>query len=332
MDKTRIVLAHGGGGLMTRELVEGMIIPALGANADGLMDAAPIPGHEDLVFTTDGFVVKPLFFRGGDIGSLCVNGTVNDLAVSGACPVALSLSLIIEEGLEMATLERVIASAAQAAAASSVRIVTGDTKVVARGEADELFIVTAGVGKRQYRLPPRNLNPGDRILISGPIGEHGIAIMSQRDGIAFDTPIQSDCASVWPLVKALIESGVELKAMRDPTRGGLAACCVELADDSHVTNELVEAAIPMRPEVMGACELLGLDPLTVANEGKLVAFVPARDAERGLQALRGVPGGEHAAIIGEVKSRAAGAACLRTRFGGHRIIEMPYGEELPRIC
>jgi hydrogenase expression/formation protein HypE len=326
------MLAHGGGGALTRELVEEMIVPALGGSERGLPDAAPIPGQEDFVLTTDGFVVKPLFFRGGDIGSLSVHGTVNDLAVSGAQPLALSMALVIEEGLEMSVLKAIVESAARAAAHAGVRIITGDTKVVACGEADKLFITTAGIGKRMVRLSPRNLKVGDKILVSGPIADHGIAIMSEREGIGFETEIVSDSASVWPLALALIESGVDLHAMRDPTRGGLAACCVELANDSDVTNELDEAAIPVRPEVRGACELLGLDPLTVANEGKLVAFVAEPDAQKALEALRHTPGGEHAAIIGTVMPRQAVAVILRTRFGGARIVEMPYGEELPRIC
>ena len=328
----RIVLAHGGGGTLTRELIEGLIAPALGNATSGMPDAAPVPGADGFVFTTDAFVVKPLFFRGGDIGSLSVHGTVNDLAVSGAQPLALSFALIAEEGLELDPLRRVVESAAEAARDCGVRIITGDTKVVARGEADELFITTAGIGRRIVSVDPCGLKKGDKVLVSGPIADHGIAIMSQREGIEFETRVESDSAPVWPFVKALIQSGVGIRVMRDPTRGGLAACCVELAGDSGVTVELEEAAIPVRPEVRAACEILGLDPLTVANEGKLVAFVPESGAAAALDTLKAVPGGEHAAIIGTVVPQRSVATYLKTRFGGERIVEMPYGEELPRIC
>ena len=283
----RIVLAHGGGGALTRELIEQVIAPALGAATSALPDAAVVPGlaaaeGQPLAFTTDSFVVKPLFFRGGDIGSLSVHGTVNDLAVSGAEPVALSLSLIVEEGLDLAVLRRVMESAAQAAKACGVCVITGDTKVVAHGEADGLFVTTAGVGRRMLDVEPGRLCESDCVLVNGPIGDHGIAVMSEREGIDFETRVRSDSASVWPLVKALIDTGVTIHGMRDPTRGGLAACCVELADDSNVTIELDESAIPVRPEVRAACEMLGLDPLTVANEGKLVAFVPEHEEAKAL--------------------------------------------------
>jgi len=332
MDENRILLAHGGGGSLTRELVEDVIIPLLGGSAEVLPDAAVVPGAEDLGFTTDAFVVKPLFFRGGDIGSLSVHGTVNDLAVSGFEPLALSMSLIVEEGLDMAILERVVKSAAEAATACGIRIITGDTKVVARGEADQLFVSTAGIGRRVIRVSPGDIRVGDRILVSGSIAEHGIAVMSERRGIAFGTEVQSDSAPVWPLVKALVDAGIEVHAMRDPTRGGLAACCVEMATSSRATVELEEARIPVRTGVRAACELLGLDPLVVANEGKLVAFVAEADAARALEAMRAVPGGAQAAVIGTVREERAVPAYLRTRFGGERVLDMPYGEELPRIC
>jgi hydrogenase expression/formation protein HypE len=328
----RIVLAHGGGGVLTRELIEERIIPALGGTTEGMPDAAPVPGADGLVFTTDSFVVKPLFFRGGDIGSLSVHGTVNDLAVSGAEPLALSMGLIIEEGFDIALLERIVASAAEAATACGVRIITGDTKVVARGEADQLFINTAGIGARRIGSDPKALQEGDRVLISGCIADHGVAVMSEREGIDFETTVVSDSAPVWPFVKALIDNAIDVRVMRDPTRSGLAACCVELAGDSKVTVRLDEAAIPVRPQVRAACEILGLDPLTVANEGKLVAFVPDDQAEKALEVLKGVPGGEDAAIIGAVTERRSVAALLKTRFGGERVVEMPYGEDLPRIC
>ena len=332
MDEERIVLAHGGGGALTRELVEGMIVPALGGKPEALPDAAPVPGVPDLFFTTDAFVVKPLFFRGGDIGKLAVHGVINDLAVSGAEPLALSLSLVVEEGLPLAELRRVLESIGGASRACGVPVVTGDTKVVARGEADRLFITASGVGRRRIRVSPAGLQEGDAVLVSGPIAEHGVAVMSERGGIAFDTPVRSDTASVWPLVRALIDGGVEIHAMRDPTRGGLAACCVELADASDVTVELEESAVPVRPAVLAACEMLGLDPLTVANEGRLVAVVPGAAGGRALEVLRGMPGAGEACEVGRVVARRAAAVCLRTRYGGLRIVEMPYGEELPRIC
>lgn len=327
-----VLLAHGGGGVLTRELIERLIVPALDGDAAFLPDAACMPDAEGLVFTTDSFVVKPLFFQGGNIGSMSVYGTVNDLAVSGAEPLALSLSLIIEEGFDLATLQHIVHSAGQAARACGVSIITGDTKVVARKEADGLFITTAGIGKRRADVSSKHIRAGDRVLLSGPIGDHGVAVMSEREGIRFETQVQSDAASVWPLVRALLDEGVAVHAMRDPTRGGLAASCVELADEAHVSIALEERAIPVRPEVRAACEMLGLDPLTVANEGKLVAFVAEADASRALHALQRTLGGEYAAIIGTVTPRRPISVCLRTRFGVERVVEMPYGEELPRIC
>ncbi len=332
MDESRVLLAHGGGGVLTRELIEGVILPALGGTPDGLPDAAPIPGAPEFVFTTDGFVVKPLFFPGGDIGSLSVYGTLNDLAVSGAEPLAVSMALIMEEGLELDTVARVVESARRAAAECGVAVITGDTKVVARGEADQLFITTAGIGRRVVSVSPKALCEGDRLLISGFLGDHGVAVMSERNGIGFETRVVSDAASVWPMVRALVEHGIEVHAMRDPTRGGLAACCVELAHDSSVTVELNEASIPVRPEVRAACELLGLDPLTIANEGKLAAFVAANDAERACAVLRDMPQGASAALVGRVVSKRPVDVYLKTRFGGERVVEMPYGEDLPRIC
>ncbi len=332
MAEDRILLAHGGGGTLTRELIEQVIVPKFGGSGAGLPDAAPVPGLENVYFTTDSFVVKPLFFRGGDIGSMAIHGTVNDLAVSGAEPLALSMGLIVEEGLSMDLLERIVDSAAQAAEACGVRIVTGDTKVVANGDADQVFINTAGIGRRVMPSDPKGICAGDRILLSGPIADHGIAVMSEREGIEFETQVKSDSAPVWPFVRALMDAGIEPHVMRDPTRGGLAACCVELADDSDVTVVLDEAAIPVRPEVRGACEMLGLDPLTVANEGKLVAFVAEADADKALDVIKGVPCGEQAKIVGTVETRRRMAAFLRTRYGGERVVEMPYGEDLPRIC
>lgn len=328
----RIILAHGGGGTLMRELIEEQIGPAIGGVPSDMADSSPIPGAEDFAMTTDSFVVKPLFFRGGDIGSLSIHGTVNDLAVYGAQPLAVSMAIIIEEGLELEVLERVMASAGDAARECGIQIITGDTKVVASGEADELFINTTGVGRIRKRLSPMGLKEGDSVILSGCIAEHGIAVMSAREGIEFETTVRSDSRSVWPLAKALIEAGIELHAMRDPTRGGLAACCVELADASRLSVVLEDHSIPIKPEVAAACEMLGLDPLNVANEGKLVAFVGEVDVFKALDTLRKTPGGENSSIVGKTVRRRGKAVYLRTRYGGERIVDMPYGEELPRIC
>jgi hydrogenase expression/formation protein HypE len=328
----RILVAHGGGGALMRELLDTVVLPAAGGGGGPLPDAAAVPGAADLVFTTDSFVVKPLFFRGGDIGSLAVHGTVNDLAVSGAEPLALSFALILEEGLPLETLRRVVASAGEAARACGVPIVTGDTKVVARGEADGCFVNTAGIGRRVLDVGPDRLRAGDHVLVSGPIAEHGVAIMSQRAGIDFETPVVSDSAPVWPLVRALMDAGVTPRTMRDPTRGGLASACVELAGDSGVSIALREAAIPVRPPVRAACDMLGLDPLTVANEGRLLAFVPEGQAAKALRTLRALPAGADAADIGAVVERGSVPVTLTTPYGGVRVVELPYGEDLPRIC
>jgi hydrogenase expression/formation protein HypE len=328
----KLLLAHGGGGRLARQLIERLIGPAVGGLDPALPDASPIAGTDEIVLTTDAYVVKPLFFRGGDIGSLSVHGTVNDLAVSGAEPLGLSLSLILEEGLDQEVLERVLQSAGKAARACGVRIVTGDTKVVARGEADSVFITTSGVGRVRAKLDPSGLRVGDLVLVSGCIGQHGIAVMSSREGIEFDTPVVSDSASVWPLVKALLDSGAAIRAMRDPTRGGVASALNELADASGVSLLIEESYLPVEAEVAAACEMLGLDPLSVANEGKLVAFFPAADAQKAMDAITREPLGRDASIVGEVTERREKAVYLRTRLGGERIVEMPYGEELPRIC
>ncbi|MCX7049545.1 MAG: hydrogenase expression/formation protein HypE [Candidatus Sumerlaeota bacterium] len=333
MDNSKILLAHGGGGALMRELIEQTIGPAIGGLTQDLPDAAPIPGEFDgLALTTDSFVVKPLFFQGGDIGCLSVYGTLNDLAVSGARPLALSMALILEEGLEIEILKRVLESAGRAARECGVPIITGDTKVVSRGQADQLYITTAGVGQRRAALSPALIREGDAILINGGIAEHGVAVMSARQGLEFETPIRSDAAPVWPLVRALLDQGVMVKVMRDPTRGGLAACCYEIAESAGVTVVLEEERIPLRQEVIGACGMLGLDPLNIANEGKVVVFVSPADAERAVDILRELPTGKDAAIIGHAVSRRAKPAILRTRYGAERVIEMPYGEDLPRIC
>jgi hydrogenase expression/formation protein HypE len=331
-NEQHIQIAHGGGGVLAWELLENLVFPALGGSGRGQNDAVPLPGMDNLLLTTDAFVVKPIFFRGGDIGSLSVHGTVNDLAVSGARPIALSMSLILEEGMPLDELRRILESAAKAARACGVSIITGDTKVVPRGEADKIFITTTGVGRRVASPDPARIVPGDCVLLSGGIAEHGMAVLSEREGLSFDTPILSDSAPVWPLVEALLEGEVEVHAMRDPTRGGLAACCHELARTCGSTFLLKEEDLPVAPSVQAACDMLGLDPLSVANEGKLVALLPADGARRALEILRGIPGGEKAAIIGAVQPWQMKPVLLETRIGGTRLVDLPYGEDLPRIC
>ncbi|MHC5057866.1 MAG: hydrogenase expression/formation protein HypE [Planctomycetota bacterium] len=336
----RIVLAHGGGGVLTRRLIDevwraAFDDPALERLPDGaVLEAVRAPDEGRIAFTTDSYVVKPLFFRGGGIGRLAVCGTVNDLAVTGARPHYISLAAIIEEGFAVDDLRRVADSAAEAAREAGVRIVTGDTKVVETGAADGLFLTTAGVGfvPEGREVGPHLACEGDAVILSGTIGDHGIALMAEREGLAFETPVSSDCAPLGGLVGSIYGSGAEPRAMRDPTRGGLAAALYEIAEASGVTVELEEAAVPVRPEVRGACEMLGLDPLTVANEGKLVAILPAADAERALEAARAHPLGKDAALVGRVVAKRERPLILKTRIGGERIVEMPYGEELPRIC
>jgi len=321
---------------MTRRLVDEVWRGAFGDPAlEHLPDGAVLDPQEGrIAFTTDSYVVKPLFFRGGDIGRLAVCGTVNDLAMTGARPHYVSLAAIIEEGLPLDDLRRAADSAAAVAREAGVRIVTGDTKVVETGAADGLFLTTAGVGfvPEGRETGPHLARPGDTVIISGTIGDHGIALMAEREGLSFKTPVTSDCAPLGGLVEAVYESGAFPRAMRDPTRGGLAATLHEIAEESGVTVELDEAAVPVRPEVRGACEMLGLDPLAVANEGKLVAVVSAEDAERALAAISGQELGADAAVVGRVVDKRERPLILKTRIGGERIVEMPYGEELPRIC
>ena len=336
MREERVLLAHGGGGQLGHDLVEGVFIRRFGSpSSHGLDDAVVLeiaPGAR-LAFTTDSYVVSPLFFPGGDIGKLAVCGTVNDLAMVGAAPLYLSAGFIIEEGFAIADLERIVDSMVLAAREAGVAIVTGDTKVVDHGSADGVFINTAGVG-----MVPAGLSisgalaqPGDAIIVSGYLGDHGIAIMSQREGLPFSSPVQSDCAPLNGLVAAMLAEG-ELHCLRDLTRGGLASVLNELAGQSGVGMRIQETSIPVRPEVRGACELLGLDPLYVANEGKLVSIVPDDSAERVLAAMREHPYGRDAAIIGQVIHRRPGRVVLATFLGTSRIIDMLVGEQLPRIC
>jgi hydrogenase expression/formation protein HypE len=333
----QVDMAHGAGGKASRRLVEGLFAPILcGPSTEPLGDAAHIDiAGTRIAMTTDAFVVRPLSFPGGSIGELAVNGTVNDLAVSGARPLALSLSLILEEGLSADVLRAEVDAIAQTAAAAGVEIIAGDTKVVERGHADGMYVCTTGIGVRDPRasLAPSALQPGDRILLSGTIGEHGTAIMLARNEFELDAAIESDTRSLWPVVDALLtEVGPELRCLRDATRGGVASVLNELARASSVAMIVREGEIPVMPEVAGAAEILGIDPMYVANEGKLVAFVAPEAAEHALNALRSVPGCERAAEIGEVRTEPPGMVLVQTSFGGKRVMDQLVGDPLPRIC
>jgi hydrogenase expression/formation protein HypE len=326
----RITMAHGAGGKATQVLVEGLLAPAFGLAE--LADAASIEG---LALTTDSFVVKPIRFPGGSIGELAVNGTVNDLAVAGARPLALTLSLVLEEGLGADELRGEVDAIARAAADADVQIVAGDTKVVERGRCDSMYICTTGLGRLDPRasLAPGALRPGDRILVSGALGEHGTAIMLARGEFELAAEIESDTRSLWPAVDALLEAaGPSLRCIRDATRGGVASVLNELARASGVAIVVREASVPVHPAVVGACEILGIDPMYVANEGRLVAFVAPEAADDALAALSAVPGCEQAAEIGEVKTDPAGLVLVETAFGGRRVMDMLVGDPLPRIC
>jgi hydrogenase expression/formation protein HypE len=334
---TRINMSHGAGGKATQSLIEGLLSPAFhSATLDELADAGTVEvDGAELALTTDSYVVKPLRFPGGSIGELAVNGTINDLAVAGARPVALSLSLILEEGLPADELRAEVEAIARAADAAGVGIVTGDTKVVERGHADGMYICTSGVGCHdpRARLSPAGLRPGDRILLSGSIGEHGTAIMLARNEFDLDAHIESDTCSLWPAVDALLDAaGADLHCMRDATRGGIASALNELARASAVTMLVREADIPVAPVVKAAAELLGIDPAHVTNEGRLLAFVAPDRAAAALEALRGVPGCEAAAAIGEVRSEPPGMVLVETGFGGRRVMDELVGDPLPRIC
>ncbi|WP_316676715.1 hydrogenase expression/formation protein HypE [uncultured Tolumonas sp.] len=331
-----IQLAHGGGGRIMRELLEKVMLPAFHNPAlDARHDAALLDlGGVRVAFTTDTYVVKPRFFPGGNIGKLAVYGTVNDLAMGGAVPKWLSVGMVLEEGYPVEELRQVVEAMRAAAAECGVAIVTGDTKVVDRGKGDGVFINTAGIGvvPGGVDIGPHRVEPGDAVLVSGDVGRHGIAVMSVREGLAFETPIESDCAPVHGLAAALLEGGVDVHCMRDPTRGGLASVLNEIATDASVGIEAVEADIPVQEGVAGACEMLGLDPLYVACEGRMVAFVPGAQAERALERLRSAKGGEGAARIGTVTGEDRGTVLLRTALGTRRILDLLSGEQLPRIC
>lgn len=337
-----VLLGHGSGGLLSAELLQRLFLPAFdNPILSALEDQATVrlPGTKGskaprIAITTDSFVVRPIFFPGGDIGRLAVHGTVNDLAVGGARPLFLSAAFILEEGLAIEDLRRIALSMRQACDEAGVQLVAGDTKVVDRGKADQVFITTTGVGvvPEGVSLSLRNARPGDRLLVSGTIGDHGVAILSVREGIEFETVLESDSAALDDLARAMLEACPSIRCMRDPTRGGVSSALIELAAASRVGVELVEASIPVRAEVRAACEMLGLDPLHVANEGKLIAAAPPEDAEKLLETMRRHPLGRNAADIGEIVADHPGMVTLRSLVGGRRAIPMLAGEQLPRIC
>lgn len=336
-----VTMAHGGGGRAMRTLIERVVLPAIGNPLLApLEDQARIPlvalaaAGDRLAFTTDSYVVSPLEFPGGDIGKLAVCGTINDLAVGGARPFYLSCGLVLEEGLDIATLGRVLESMGRAASAAGVAIVTGDTKVVERGAADRLFINTAGIGVIRPGLNPgaHRARPGDAVIVNGSLGDHGIAILLARKELALEAEVESDCQALHGLAAAVFDACADVHCLRDATRGGLATVLAEFAAASDVCIRIREAALPVSAVVRGACEILGLDPMYLANEGKLVAVVPGEDANTVLAAMRADPAGRHAAIIGEVSPAPAGSVILSTAFGGDRIVDMLSGEQLPRIC
>jgi hydrogenase expression/formation protein HypE len=331
-----VVLGHGSGGRLSAELMRSVFLPAFDSPVLSRLDDQAIVtvNGTRLALTTDTFVVKPLFFPGGDIGSLAVHGTVNDLAMGGARPLFLSAAFIIEEGLSIEVLRRVVHSLQSAAQNAGVEIVTGDTKVVEKGSGDQLFINTTGIGlvPGDLDLSADRARPGDMILLSGSIGEHGIAILAQREGLEFECPVESDSAALHHLVAAMLEASREIRCMRDPTRGGVSSALNEIAERSRVAMRLEENAIPVREEVRGACEMLGLDPLYVANEGKLIAIVAPGAADAVLGAMRRHPLGQKAQIIGTVRESSAPIVTIRTALGTSRIVDMLAGDQLPRIC
>jgi len=331
-----ILLGHGSGGKMSADLLQSVLLPALGNPILNQLDDQAVVefGRSRLAFTTDSFVVKPLFFPGGDIGTLAVNGTINDLAMGGAKPLFLSLALILEEGLPMDQLRQIVESIRVAAAIAGVKVVTGDTKVVEKGSGDRIFINTSGIGMvaSGVQLSADRARPGDRVLLSGTIGDHGLTILSQREGLEFAGEFASDTTALHSLVADMLAASSEIRCMRDPTRGGLSSSLNEIAARSRVGIELDEKSIPVREPVRGACEMLGLDPLYVANEGKLVAIVGSEGAEAVLAAMRNHPAGREARLIGTVKEARPGMVTMRTRLGTSRIVDLLAGDQLPRIC
>jgi hydrogenase expression/formation protein HypE len=335
-DCESVQLAHGGGGRRMHELLEGLLLPNFASQAllerhDGA--TLDIAGAR-LAFTTDSYVVKPLFFPGGDIGTLAIYGTVNDLAMCGARPLYLSSAFILEEGCPMESLRRVVESMRICAAAAGVQLVTGDTKVVDKGKGDGIFVNTAGIGvvEHDLRISPSSVRPGDVILLSGDIGRHGIAIMATREGLSFESEIESDCAPLWKPVGALLRAGVEIHCLRDLTRGGLSSGLIEIAETAEVRIRIEEMLIPVREDVNGACEILGLDPLYLANEGRFIAIVPLHEAARALHIMSQHSVASGAVRIGEVTDKPAGMVTMKGRLGTERVVDMLSGEQLPRIC
>ncbi len=330
-----IELAHGGGGLLTHRLIEDIFRPAFATTSTDLThDGAIVEiGGLRLAFTTDSYVVRPLFFPGGDIGSLAVNGTINDLAMCGAEPLCLSVGFVIEEGFALNDLRRVVRSMRVAADIACVKLVTGDTKVVERGKGDGLYVNTTGIGRimQGVDVAPQNVRPGDAVLLSADIGRHGIAVMSVREGLTFESAIESDSAPLASIVMQLVRAGIPLHCLRDPTRGGLATSLVEIASASGLDIRIIEETIAVSEPVRGACEILGLDPLYVANEGCFIAIVPAEAAEQALSILQNAPGGAFAAVIGRVEE-GVGRVILENGLGSGRVLDMLTGEQLPRIC
>lgn len=335
-DYPQVMMAHGGGGKLMHDLIEKMFVPAFQNSLIDVRHDGAVFGVDNarLAFTTDSYVVKPLFFPGGDIGSLAINGTVNDLAMCGARPLYLSAGFILEEGMETEKLWRIVQSMRASADAASVELVTGDTKVVDRGKGDEIFINTAGVGVIEHDLSinPKSVRPGDAIILSGDLGRHGIAIMAEREGLEFETVIESDCASLAPAVNELIKAGIAIHCLRDLTRGGLASALVEIAEASGLEINIIEENIAVREDVQGACEILGFDPMYLANEGRFIAFVPADEADRAIALIDRHAVGTRATNIGTISAERSGGVTMRSLIGASRIVDMFSGEQLPRIC
>ncbi len=334
----RIVLAHGGGGRLTHQLIEKIFLPAFANPAlEQRHDGATLSlNGSRLAFTTDSFVVQPLMFPGGNIGDLAIHGTVNDLAMCGARPLYLSAGFILEEGLSMDTLRIIVTSMQESAAQAKVQLVTGDTKVVDKGKGDGLFVNTSGIGVIEANVKtaigPASVQVGDSVIVSGDLGRHGIAILSVRQGLEFESPILSDSANVWPAVEALLNAGIDVHCLRDLTRGGLATTLNEIASARGVCIKLEETLMPVEETVEGACEILGLDPLYVANEGRFAAFVPSAQTEAALEVLKNVPVSQGAVAVGKVEESPRGLVVLQSRIGGNRVVDMLSGEQLPRIC
>ena len=333
IDSDRVLLAHGGGGRLMHALLDGLILPAFhNPLLDERHDGAVLNTPGRIAFTTDSYVVRPIFFPGGDIGSLAVHGTINDLAMCGARPVSLSAAFILEEGFAIEDLRRVVES--MRIASGDIPIVTGDTKVVDRGKGDGIYITTAGVGVVEHSLTigPVGVRPGDAVLLSGDLGRHGIAVLAQREGLSFETTIESDTASLWDAVSELLNARITIHCLRDLTRGGLASALVEIAQTAGVSIMMDETAIPVDDGVAGACEVFGLDPLYVANEGRFVCFVPAAEADRALLSLHSTHVGRGAVLLGNVAAGPGGRVTVKSRIGAKRILDMLSGEQLPRIC